>query len=114
MEQLELPSETYHALEHIAKLQGVTLLGTIERWIQQFQQVEQLHLLRNEYHELIDKDLADTLTNADSERLDIICTQINEIEMQSETSKYWQQKADNIDARFEELKRTISALPNRK
>lgn len=114
IERLELPTETYRALEQIAMLQGVTLVAMLEGWVQQYRTTESLHALRWEYQELVDKDLARTLTPQEEARLAIVCEELDAIEMQSEGSRIWQKQADAIDARFAALERALSALPARK
>jgi uncharacterized coiled-coil DUF342 family protein len=113
-ERLELPTDTYRALEQIAAFQGMTLAAMLETWVQQYRTNQNLSALRREYQELTDKDLARTLTPKEEKRLVRICKELDDIEMQSESSRHWQQQADAIDARFDALERAISALPARK
>ena len=113
LELLELPEKTYLDLKQIAGMQGVTPLRLIEDWVQEYQKIDNLRQLRSEYQELIDKDLKRNLTEAGRVRLEIVCNEINEIEMRSKFSQSWETTATLIDQRFEDLKSALSALPNR-
>lgn len=111
--RLELPSSTYHTLKQMARSEGMTTLHLIENRLQQYQQKKKLHTLRQQYQELIDKDLQRTLTEDEEQRLDSICAKLNAIEMRSASAQHWKRQADAIDAQFEAIKRTIAALPER-
>ena len=113
IERLEMPSDTYRALEQIAAFQGVTPLRVVEGWLQQHRTMENLRELRREYLELIDKDLGRTMTQQDAARLALVCEELNAVEMQSETAQNWQRQADAIDAKFDAIEREIAALPER-
>lgn len=114
IECLELPTETYRALEQIAAFRGMTLAAMVETWVQQYHTEDSLSALRREYQELIDKDLARTLTPQEETRLARVCEELDTIEMQSQANQNWQKQADAIDARFDALERAISTLPARK
>ena len=111
IEHLELSTEAYHTLEQIAQKQGVTLSRAIENLLQPFQTKERLDDLRQEYHRLVTKDLARTLTPEDEERIDVVCQQLNAYERQFYPQR--EQRAKEIDARLERLEHLIQSLPDR-
>ena len=112
--QLELSPTAYHTLEQIAQREGITPPRLIENWMQQYQQKQTLHTLRQEYQELIGRDLQRVLTPDEEQRFDSVCAELNAIEMQSDTAQHWQRQADAIDRQFEVLKLVISALPEQR
>ena len=113
LQHLELPSNTFDALEQIAQFQGRTLLGVIEGWVHQHKDTQNLTALRQEYQALIDKDLQRVLTPEEAERLEVICVWINTLEAQTDAYQHWQQFEKKMDARFEELQRTLSTFPEK-
>ena len=120
VESLELPRETYLALEQIAQFQGITPRKVIESWIQQHQSKEKLSALRQEYQRLIDKELMETLTPKEEKRLEIVCDKINAIEMDSQAMQQGQRRLEEVEERldeigehFRELRNTLESLPDR-
>ena len=114
VEHLELPSATYQALEQIARFQGLTPAGVVEKFVQQFQLRENLHALRQEYQHLADRELNRTITAEEEARLEEVCDQINAIEMQSEANRLWQEQADKMNALLSDLKHTLESFPDKK
>ena len=105
-ERLELPADTYHALEQIAAFQGVTLAAMIEQWIQQHRTRENLVSLRQEYQRLTDKALTQTITRAEEKRMDALCAEINAANQQSNPAHALEQtnwRADELIAKSEQL-----------
>ena len=72
VEPLELPSATYQALEQIARFQGITPAGVVEKLVQQFQLRENLPALRLEYQRLADRELNRTITAEEEAHLEQI------------------------------------------
>lgn len=112
VERLELPSDTYHALEEIARFQGIPPARVVENLIRQYYSKESLRTLRKEYRELIHKDLMQVITREEEQRLEAVCSQINEIERQSEINLLSEERANEIENRFDLLERKINALPD--
>ena len=112
IERVELPADTYHALEQIAAFQGVTLAAMIETWIEQHRANENRQALRREYQELISKDLGRTLTKAEEARLDTICDELNALGRQSEAGRALQEtnrRGDALIAKSEALLLRVEA-----
>jgi len=113
LERLEVPLPTYHALEGIAKAQGSTPLKIIEGWIEQYEAQETRWSLRHEYQRLIEKDLNQSLTASEAQRLDAVCDELNALEKQSPNNAAWETQAEAIDTRLAQIHRLLVALPER-
>lgn len=113
IEQIALPSDTYRALEKIAQVRGVSLPMLLDTWIQEHLSQDTLHALRQEYQELTDKELNRILTGEEKARLETVCTQINEIEMQSEASSRWQERTREMNTLLQDMKRTLASFPDK-
>lgn len=113
-ERLELPLATYRALEQIAERQGTTPADAIDNLVQRFHRVESLAALRGEYQQLATKELARSLNPEESARLEAVAEQLSEIEMESETSRHWEQQTEKMNVLLRELKGTLQAFPDKK
>ncbi len=113
IERLEMPAEMYQALEQIGKPQGKTALQVVEIWLAQYRISQHAASLHKEYQVLIDKDLHRTLTAQESQRLEEVCEQINEIEMQSKAGSL-QKSLANLDAELLAIQQIIESFPERK
>ena len=106
MERLELPADTYHALEQIARARSITPSELVEELIRQLQTMESLASLRQEYQRLTDKALMRTITRAEEKRLDAICDELNAANRQAKAERALEQtngRADEFIAKSEAL-----------
>ncbi len=113
LERLEIPFPTYHALARIAKSHNSTPLKVIEGWIAQHETQETRQSLRQEYQQLIEKDLSHSLTPDEEKRLDAVCDGLNTLEAQSQNNATWQQQTGAIDEQLTQIHRLLVALPER-
>ena len=106
IERLELPADTYHALEQIAALEGVTLAAIIEQWIQQRRTKESLFALRQEYQRLADKAMTRTLSPVEEKRMEALCAAIHAANLPEDTEYALEQtnlRAEELIAKSEAL-----------
>ena len=112
-ERLELPLTTYRALEQIAQIQGVTPADAVGNLVRRFHRTESLTALREEYQQLASKELARALTPEEAARIEVVATQLGDIEMESEASRVWEEQAGKMNALLQELKCTLQAFPDK-
>ncbi len=71
-ERLELTPRTYHILEQMAQARSTTPAQIVEDMVQQFQAMENLASLRQEYQRLTEKALMRTISRAEEKRMDAL------------------------------------------
>lgn len=119
MERLELPIETYHALEQMARFDGTALPVAVKRMVRE-RLSKQLRAFRREYQRLLGKEFAQTITDEEKQRMEIVGSHISTIEMQSEVVQSHRKAVEAIETRFrgidtqlDELQHRVEALPDR-
>ena len=114
IERLELPADTYYALEQRAQEKGCPPDEYLHRMLTQEKKKDELYeQLAEEYQRLIDKDLARTINAEENKRLETVVARLNLIEELSDETRLREQKAAAIDAKFAELESRINALAAR-
>ena len=106
IERLELPTDTYHALEQIARARSVSPSELVTDLVRQFQAMENAAALREEYQRLTDKALTRRISREEEKRLDLICAEINAANRQSNAGYALEQtnrRAEELIAKSEAL-----------
>ena len=108
VEQLELPAHTYYILEQMAQARSITLAEVIEDLVRQYQVLDSLSTLRQEYQQLTEKVLMRTVTREEEKRLDAIYLQMSVLNRQINqvhptVTKQREKKADELIAKSEHL-----------
>jgi predicted DNA-binding ribbon-helix-helix protein len=112
-QRLELPAPLYETLAQIARSRGTTPARVIEVWIEQHQDRDVIHALRQEYQQLVEKDLAHALTPDEEQRLDALCDELSDRELRSEGNAAWEERAAAMDARFARIEHLLTGMPEK-
>ena len=111
VERLELPAETYLALEKSAGEIGCKIEEYLHHLLYREKKKEELYeQLEQEYQQLISRDLSRTITAAESQQLETVIARLNMMEELTENYRFREQRALEIDQKFIELERQIDAL----
>lgn len=115
-ERLELTPRTYHILEQMAQARSTTPAQIVEDMVQQFQAMENLALLRQEYQRLTQKALMRTISRAEEKRIDAICVQLSALKQQTDQEQIREQRgrrADELIAKAETLLERVNQQATR-
>ena len=104
IERLELPSEAYDVLQQRAQAKGCEPDEYLPRLLYREKKKDELfEQLEQEYQQLIDRDLARTMTEEESNRLETVIARLNLIEELSDNYRLREQRAIEIDQKFPDL-----------
>ena len=80
LERLDIPSNTFQALEKIARQKSITPTRMVQGLVQQYEQQQQIDALNAEYNELSSKALLRTIDSREEKRMNTVIGKILSLE----------------------------------